>query len=401
MTATERLYYADSHLLEFTARVTSVTERVSGWTGVMLDRTAFYPTGGGQPSDTGILGEATVVECLDQGDEGVIHLIRGAAPEVGSTVTGHVDADRRLDHIQQHTGQHILSQAFVQLFKAPTNGFRMLDQWCEIDVELSEPDDVKIERAVALANRIVWENRPVAIRNVSADEAAELSLRKESTREGELRLIEIADFDLTPCGGTHAKRTGEVGVIAVRHWSRAKGMARIEFVAGMRALRDYNLANTSARAAAAHFSIGRDDVPQAVERVIAENKDLQRRLHHAEQLAAAGEAVELVKSAFENESGAKVVCRAFSDRDVDALKSLAHSIIVEPGLVALLGSSGPDGARIVFARSSDLTADMNSLLREACLGLGGRGGGRPDFAQGGGPNRDALAEVLEQARRQI
>jgi alanyl-tRNA synthetase len=259
MPVTERLYYSDSHLIEFEARVVDVTDRVSGWTAVVLNRTAFYPTGGGQPSDTGTLNGLRVVECIDDGERGVLHMVQGAAPARNAIVKGRIDWARRLDHMQQHTGQHILSQAFVTLFNAPTKSFRVLDASCEIDVELSNPTTEIIERAVELANNVIWEDRSITILNVTPDEAAELPLRKEPAREGELRLIEIEGFDLTPCGGTHAYRTGEVGMIAVRSWERARGLTRIEFVAGTRALGDYRKANKSAREIAALFSTGRDD----------------------------------------------------------------------------------------------------------------------------------------------
>ena len=222
-----------------------MTDRVSGWTAVVLDRTAFYPTGGGQPSDTGTLNGSRVVECIDDGDNGVLHVVQGAAPARDAIVQGRVDWSRRLDHMQQHTGQHILSQAFVTLFNAPTKSFRVMDASCEIDVELNNPTTEIIERAVELANNVIWEDRTITILNVTSEEAAELPLRKEPAREGELRLIEIEGFDLTPCGGTHAYRTGEVGMIAVRSWERAKGLTRIEFVAGTRALADYRKANKS------------------------------------------------------------------------------------------------------------------------------------------------------------
>lgn len=401
MRVTDRLYYADSYLSEFSATVTCVTDRVSGWAAVTLDRTAFYPTGGGQPTDTGTLGDAIVVECIDKGDEGVIHMIRGEAPEVGCVVIGRVDTERRLDYIQQHTGQHILSQAFVQLFQAPTNGFRMMEHWSEIDIQLPDPSDARIERAITLANEIVWNNRPLKVLNVTAEEAAELSLRKESTRAGELRLIEIDGFDLTPCGGTHARRTGEVGIIALRHWSRAKGMTRIEFVAGRRALHDYDRVNSSAREAAALFSVGRDDVAQAAARLIGEQKELQKRLRTAEELAARFEATDLIEAATIPPNGARIISQIYPDRDAERLKSLAHALIAQPGIIALLGTHESDGARIVFARSTDVSADMNTLLRDACTTLGGRGGGRPDFAQGGGPDHDSLALAIENAVRHL
>src|SRR5229473_3556938 len=296
MSATERLYYQDSRLLEFDARVVSLSELDDGQIAVTLDRTAFYPTGGGQPTDTGTLGNARVVDCIDTEDEGVLHVIQGPAPEVGDSVHGKIDWLRRLDHLQQHTGQHILSAAFVQLFNAPTVSFRVLEHDCEIDVALDNPTDERIEQAVDLANQIIWENRPMTIRQVTSEEAANLPLRKEPSREGELRVIEIADFDLTPCGGTHANATGEVGVIAVRSWERAKGLTRIQFMAGVRVLADYRKANKTARAVAALFSAGREESPALVAKLVEENKKLGRRVRELNEVACRLEAEELVKS---------------------------------------------------------------------------------------------------------
>jgi len=189
MSVTERLYYNDSRLLEFDARVTGVNQRDDGAVAITLDRTAFYPTGGGQPSDTGTLGEARVNDCIDAEDEGVLHVIRGPVPDVDDTVHGQVDWLRRLDHMQQHTGQHILSAAFVRLFAAPTHSFRVLEHECEIDVALDDPTDERIEPAVDLANQIIWECRPIQVRQVTTQEAARLPLRKESAREGDAVVV--------------------------------------------------------------------------------------------------------------------------------------------------------------------------------------------------------------------
>ncbi|HVF22459.1 MAG TPA: DHHA1 domain-containing protein [Pyrinomonadaceae bacterium] len=482
MIATERLYYQDSHLIEFEARVVDVTERVSGWTAVVLDRTAFYPTGGGQPSDTGTLNGARVVECIDDGDNGVLHVVQGAAPALDEIVAGRVDWSRRLDHMQQHTGQHILSQAFVKLFDAPTKSFRVLDQSCEIDVELANPTTEIIERAVEFANNVIWEDRAITIHNVSAAEAAAMPLRKEPAREGELRLIQIEDFDLTPCGGTHAVRTGEVGMIAMRSWARAKGLTRMEFVAGVRALADYRRANRTAREVAALFSTGRDDSPQNAAQLIEENKELHRRVRALEEVEARVEAERLLALASVLPDGTRVVSHVFghsadssgrdaSGRDVSArasardasardasgrtasardasaptasghdssghdtsardapardasgrdasardasgrdasgrdaparnaefLKNVAHALITTPKTVALLASRDKDTARLVFARSADASGDMNTLMREACALLDGRGGGKPDLAQGGGKHPEKLDEALNRA----
>jgi alanyl-tRNA synthetase len=402
MSATERLYYEDSHLTDFEARVTSVTERVSGWVAVTLDRTAFYPTGGGQPSDTGMLNDARVVECVEVEDAGVLHVIKGQPLEVGAAVTGHVDWPRRLDHIQQHTGQHILSQAFVALYGAETRSFRMMEQVSEIDVALDDPTDDRIERAVELSNSIVWENRLVRVRQVSREEAAQMPLRKDSAREGELRIIEIDGFDLSPCGGTHARRTGEVGLIAARSWERAKGMTRVEFIAGGRALADYRRANRTARSVAAMFSVGRDETPVSVARLLEENKEIMRRARALEEIAARVEAEELRGSAtVQGSDGVHLIKRIFDGRDAEGLKRLALALVAHPGTIALLGSRDGDSARLVFARSTDTGGDMNALMREACEMLDGRGGGRTDMAQGGGRNTERLAEAIEQAAHKL
>ncbi|HYG09880.1 MAG TPA: alanyl-tRNA editing protein, partial [Pyrinomonadaceae bacterium] len=339
MPMTERLYYHDSHLTEFDARILDVARDAAGRVAVTLDRTAFYPEGGGQPSDTGMLGDARVIECLDREEKGVLHIIEGATPVVGAQVAGRIDWSRRLDHLQQHTGQHILSQAFVQLFDAPTRAFRMLERACEIDIDLREPSGERIEQAVALANKIIWEDRPVRVRQVSPQEAAALPLRKDSTREGDLRIIEIEDFDLSPCGGTHAARTGEVGILAVRSWERAKGLTRVEFLAGSRVHADYQRANHTARAVASLFSAARDDAPELAARLVEENKRLLRRLRALEEIAARVEAEELIHTAtVAPDAHTRIVTHTFAERDAESLKRLALSIISRPGHIALLGS---------------------------------------------------------------
>lgn len=416
MATTDRLYYHDSRLLEFDARVISLSELDDGQIAVTLDRTAFYPTGGGQPTDTGTLGDARVVDCIDAEDDGLLHVIHGPTPEVGDTVHGKIDWLRRLDHLQQHTGQHILSAAFVQLFDAPTRSFRVLEHECEIDVALDDPTDERIEQAVDLANQIIWESRPIQARQVTSEEAAALPLRKEPAREGELRIIEIADFDLTPCGGTHAKTTGEVGVIAVRSWERAKGLARIQFMAGMRALADYRKANHTAREVAALFSAGREDSPTLVAKIIEDNKKLTRRVSELEEVACRVEAEELLRqgggSPTEQEGsrlaagycppgpGTRVIAKVFDDRNADSLKHLALALIAHPHTVVLLGSRDGATARLVFARSSDGPGDMNALMRKACELIDGRGGGKLDMAQGGGKNVEKLPEAIEAATHQ-
>src|SRR3989442_5998844 len=398
MSATERLYYNDSRLLEFDARVIGVSQRNDGAVAITLDRTAFYPTGGGQPNDTGTLGEARVIDCIGVEDEGVLHVIQGPVPDGDDTVHGKVDWLRRLDHMQQHTGQHILSAAFVRLFAAPTHSFRVLEDECEIDLALDDPTDERIDQAVDLANQIIWECHPIQIRQVTTQEAASLPLRKEPARKGELRLIEIDEFDLTPCGGTHAKSTGELGVIAVRSWERAKGLTRIQFMAGVRVLGDYRKANRTALAVAELFSGAWEDSPALLKKLIEENKKLTRRVRELDEVACRVEAEQIL-----NESRLAVryrapdptiIAKVFDDRDTDSLKHLALALMAHPNVVALLGSRDGETARLVFARSADGPGDMNALMKEACAMLEGRGGGKIDLAQGGGRRIEELAAAI-------
>ncbi len=412
---TERLYYHDSHLTEFDAQVVRITQTGDGRAAIVLDRTAFYPTGGGQPFDTGTLDGTPVVECLDLESEGVLHVLAGAVPDVGARVRGVIDWSRRLDHLQQHTGQHLLSQAFVTLFGAPTCGFRMMEHGSEIDVELSQPTHARIEQAIDLANRVIWEDRPLRIFTATPEEAARLPLRRDSTRTGDLRLVEIEGFDVNACGGTHARRTGEVGLIAARAWERAKGMTRIEFIAGSRALADYRRANATARQVAAHFGVARDDAPAAAACLQDELKALQRRLRPLEELAARAEAEALINTATHHASATDgtaadrtahseaardatelvVVVHVFSDRDAEALKRIAlAAVAARTNTVALFAARDAEQARLVFARAPDAPGDMNALMQRACALLEGRGGGRPDLAQGGGRRLEKLSEAL-------
>ena len=398
MSATERLYYHDSRLLDFDARVIDLSKRDDGAIAVVLDRTAFYPTGGGQPNDTGTLGDARVVDCIDAEENGILHVIQGAAPKVGDSVHGRVDWLRRLDHLQQHTGQHILSAALVRLFEAPTRSFRVLEHVCEIDVALEDPSAEKIEQAVDLANQIIWEARPIQIQNVTSDQAATLPLRKEPAREGELRVILIEDFDLTPCGGTHARSTGEVGVIGLRSWERAKGLTRIQFMAGLRVLADYRKANQTAAEVAELFSAGREDSPALVAKLIEENKQLARRVRELDEIACRVEAEDLLRGGSPTVTeGARIITRIFDNRSADSLKHLALALITNPNVVALLASREGDTARLVFAHSSDAPGDMNALMRKACELIDGRGGGKPDMAQGGGKNVAGIDKAIEAA----
>jgi len=406
---TEKLYWRQPRLTKFTARVLD-SRLEDGRKIIALDQTAFYPTGGGQPCDVGQLGPGRVVEVEMAEDGRIWHWLGGDVDlAVGAEVECEVDWQRRREMTQQHTGQHILSQAFFQLFGAETRGFRITDRATEIDLTLElRPEEVEqaIIRAEDLANGVVFDDREIRVHEVTPEEAARLPLRKESFISDCVRVIEIADYDWSPCGGTHARRTGEVGLIAVRGWERAKKMTRVHFVCGARALRDYRAANRTAEAVALKFSAGRDEAEAAVARLIDENKQLSRRARELGALAAKAEAAELLEAAAAGQGGGpRVVERIYEGRDFEEVKLIAHRLTdgqnAGVGVVALLAVREREMARLVFARSADLAADMNLLMKEACEKLGGRGGGKPDFAQGGGANLGGLTAALESARRMI
>jgi alanyl-tRNA synthetase len=400
MQATERLYFTDSDLLEFPATIVAV--RTSGQAHqVILDRTAFYPTGGGQPNDTGRLDEARVVDVFED-EAGVIHHVveEGDALAAGQLVQGRIDRARRLDHLQQHSGQHILSQAFVQACGAETRSFHLGSRTSTIDIELPAPTDDHMRAAEEVANAIIFEDRPMRVHLVNEDEAKQLPLRKEAAVEGTIRVIEIADFDWSPCGGTHAKRTGQIGLIAIKGFERAKKMTRVEFVCGHRALDEYRTANRTALAVAQLFSAERDAAPELAARAIQEAKALNKRIRELLDVTLAVEAAEMLASAAPV-AGFKLVRAAFAGRDLDEVRGLASKIIQAEPAVALLGTRDTGAARLVFARSASLDQNMGKLLAEACQLLGGRGGGRPELAQGGGPDVAKLEAALDLAAENL
>lgn len=396
---TTKLYWHDSRLTQFSAQVMDCFVQ-DGHRVAVLDQSAFYPGGGGQPHDTGSINEARVLTVSMADDGRMLHHLEGAMPlQVGEVVVGAVDWSRRLELLQQHTGQHILSQAFWQLFGAETRGFRIFDQVAEIDLTLEAPPEeltVAMVRAEELANAVVFDDRPVRLHTVTPAEAAQLPLRKESFNTDCIRVVEIADFDWSACGGTHAQRTGEVGLIAIRSWERAKRMTRVQFVCGGRALRDYRAANQTATSVARRLSVGRDEASEAVARLSEEHRQLGRRARALVELAIQAEAQELF-DATPVMHNRRIILHVFDDRDFDDVKLLAHRLVTYDGVLVLLATRMREMARLVFARSADLPVEVHTLLHAACEKLGGRGGGKADFAQGGGTRVAALERVLAEA----
>jgi alanyl-tRNA synthetase len=383
---THRLYYTDPYKRAFDAAIVEVG-RHDGRPAIRLDQTAFYPTSGGQPFDTGTLTLANgsvlhVVEVFDADDGSVVHVAgdAGATVEPGQPAHGEIQWPRRFDHMQQHTGQHLLSAAFDRLFGARTVSFHLGSDACTIDLS-RETSPQEIAAAEAEANRVVWEDRPIVIRFVTAEEAAHLPLRKEPAREGSLRLIDIDGFDLSACGGTHVERTGAVGIVAASAWERFKGGQRLEFVCGGRALARFQSLRDHLAAATRRLSVVPGELAPAIERLQGEAKDLKRAGAALQTDLARYRAQEMVATAEPVPSGI-AACQVV-DGDLPWLKLLAAAFTSGPGRVAVLVSrETPPG--VIVAASPDVGVQANKLLGDLLALFGGRGGGKADLAQGGG-----------------
>ncbi len=401
---TERLYYTDSFLHEFDARAVESRD-LGGRSAVVLDRSAFYPTSGGQTCDVGTLkmagGAEVRVEQVEEAQDGaVLHLVSAPAA-AGAAVHGIVDAARRRDHMQQHSGQHLLSAAFVRLCNAPTVSFHMGEESCTIDLETKSLSRAQVEQAERLANEVVTEDRAVEIRFLRPDEARLLGVRKipEGERD-KLRLIDIRDFDLTACGGTHVRSTGQIGAILLRKTENVKQGVRVEFVCGGRAVRtarhDYSALTDAAGALSTHIWELPQQIRKALDEAKAGARAQQRLLEelaelHAAQLLAAAPA----------ESGRKIILRVIADRELAFVRLLAQKIAAagEPAIALLASTAGQP--TLVFAQSPSLLFDMGAQMKQAMAALGGRGGGSKDFAQGGAPDRGKIQSVLEETARAL
>lgn len=383
---TERLYYTDSFLTRFEARVLACVPSGERY-AVRLDRTAFYPTSGGQPHDTGRLGAARVLEVVEDGDD-IVHLTD--RPVEPGPIEGEIDWPRRFDHMQQHTGQHLLSAAFLHLFGFPTVSFHLGRQVSTIDLQAVSVVARHLEEAEQRANEVIFEDRPVRVFFSDEAELKDRAIRKAVERKGVLRIVEIADFDVQPCGGTHVARTGQVGQLQIRHLERQRGHWRVEFVCGGRALGAAREDRAALTAAARAIGCGRSDVPAMVARLLEEARRLRQQQERLEQRLA-----ELEARARMRPDG--IVVEAIADGRPEWLRRLAAALLQEGARAVFL--VGADTKAVVCARAAGVAVDAASLLRQLLPLAGGRGGGSAEFAQGMLPAEAPVEAVLDRARQ--
>jgi alanyl-tRNA synthetase len=370
---TERLYYSDCYLREFPARVVEISD---DGRRVFLDRTAFYPTSGGQPFDIGTLGGIAVREVLDEGDR-VAHLLD--APLATGEVTGEIDWTRRFDHMQQHTGQHLLSAVFEELFAISTVSFHMGSVLSTIDISAAALEAKQVERVEERCAEIVAEARPVMI--TFEDASRDLGLRKASERTGTLRIVSIEGLDRSACGGTHLRSTAEIGPLQIRKLEKIRGTMRVEFVCGLRALRaarsDFRLLSELSRTLSAPF----DDVPELVAAQIEKAKALEKASLRLSTELAKREGGELHHATAPGEDGIRrVVQKGVID---DAVRARAQAFIAGGKAVFLAVSEDPPS--VLLAASADSGLHAGNRVKEAVAAAGGRGGGNQTLAQGSVP----------------
>jgi alanyl-tRNA synthetase len=392
MASTLRLYRADSYLHAFAARV---VERLTynHQPALILDQTAFYPAAGGQPNDLGFINGAAVTDVVERKDGEIVHVLAGDM--TGDTVHGEIDWPRRFDHMQQHSGQHVLSQAFVRAANLDTISVHIGAEECTLDLPSPRvPTDV-IECAEREANDIVAEDRPFIVREVTDAELAGIPVRRPPKVAGLIRIVEVKDYDRSACGGTHVRSTAHIGLIKITKAEKRGDETRIYFRCGRRAYTDYARLNVVVANLVDAFKVGRYEVDQAVSRLSDEAKATRKALAEAQTRLIEYEAAELLAQTRPDGAGVIVIARAYPERDPAQLRALAKQLTAQPGVVALLGASG-ENAQLCFARSADVPHDMAHLLRQALSNLSpngsAKGGGTADFAQGGGVPAD-LARV--------
>ncbi len=381
---TLRLYYTDAYLRDFDA---AIVERADDGRRIYLDRTAFHPTSGGQPFDTGTLGGIAVADVVDEGER-VAHLLAGSL--TGERATGSVNWERRFDHMQQHTGQHLLSAVLHDLLGHATIGVHFGPESSTLDLDAPAIAHARLVEAEARANRLAAENRPV---EVTFEEAGSASgLRKASGREGTLRIVTIRDLDRSACGGTHVRATGEIGPILIRKSERVKRNIRLEFLCGTRAVRraraDFDLLTRLA----GRFSAAADELPTLVEALRSELKDTAATCRELEENLATLRARDLFAASTPDGSGVRSIVVREEKGPIDRLRALAQAVAAMPR--ALFVGWTADPPALIVAASEDSGLDAGRMLKSSLEQVGGRGGGNPRTGQGTAPSASALEEAV-------
>ncbi len=395
----KRCYYKDAYTTKFEANILEKFIE-NNRRALVLDETYFYPESGGQPADHGTINGRSVTHVsIRESDEAVVHWLDGDIDDT-EVATAVINWQRRFDHMQQHTGQHILSQAFLQIAEAETLSFHLSENAVTIDVDRLDMSDAEIAAVELLANQVVWANHPITVQFVSPDELADLPLRKiPPTRNGRLRLVNIENFDLTACGGTHVNHTGSVGQIKIVKQEKRGEKTRIEFRCGNRALQDYAQKHTIVSDLTTELTTGAADILPVIIKLRQENKEAYRTLKKQKEALLAVE-IEQFKAQGSHIGAHILIQHTFEDNATTDLRTLAAHLVKQDNTIILFGQGG-QRTQLLFSRSKNASGDMNQLLQTALTKLGnGGGGGSAHFAQGGGPAHSSreVSDALEAAQ---
>ncbi|MGB2908268.1 MAG: alanine--tRNA ligase-related protein [Candidatus Aminicenantaceae bacterium] len=389
---TKRLYFDDPYQADFEAKVLDRRTHQEK-PALILDQTCFYPEGGGQPADRGTLSGVTVLHVLEQDGE-ILHILEDEIP--GDTVKGVIDWDTRLDHMQQHTGQHVLSQCFHRLLSGKTLSFHLGEKLSTLEIGLSSITDPDQDRIEACANRAVFQNREIKTYFVEGSEVSSVPLRRPPKKSGRIRVVEAVGFDYSACGGTHPRWTGEIGLIKILKREKIRSNLRFEFVCGNRALEDYRMKNQILTEVAARFSAGEADLPAVVDKLLSEQKESARIMKKLRSRLIEQEARDLVRDSHD-----PIILEQFTERTAQDVRQLALEVIQSPGRVVLFGLQSGERAHMVMARSEDIALDLRELIPVVSPVLNARGGGRPSLVELAGDRPEALTEALNAARQNL
>ncbi|WP_318614735.1 alanyl-tRNA editing protein [Sporosarcina sp. YIM B06819] len=374
----DRLYYVDAYCKSFAAQITKASQDEQGQPYVVLDNTAFYPEGGGQPADSGTLNGIAVLH-VEEVDGEVRHMVAESLA-TASEVEGVIDWERRFDHMQQHAGQHILSAAFVELFDFPTVSFHLGKEIVSIDLDVEEVSPEQLAAVERLANDVILENRPIETKWVTEDELDQYSLRKQLAVTDEIRLVIIPNFDDNGCGGTHPSSTGQVSALKILSTEKQKRKVRVHFVCGGRVLQQLQQKNQQLTAASQLLSAPEDGVAGAIEKLLATNHSLEKSLEEAQEQLLTCEAKELL-----NTQQQGVVKAVFTGRTVQQLQKLAKLLVTDnEDIIALLVADNEGRLQFVAARGASIATSMKQVSAAALPLINGKGGGSDAFVQGGG-----------------
>ncbi len=388
----KRLYYENSYQVEFEAEVVE-RKNIEGKPALVLDQTCFYPESGGQPDDRGVINGIKVVRVLEE-EEKVIHVLEENISS--DRVKGRVDWQRRFDHMQQHSGQHILSQSFYELLKAETLSFHLGESVSTVEIDLRKADDEEVERVEHRANEVIFEDREIKSYFVPEEKILTIPLRKPPQKKGEIRIVEVSGFDYSACGGTHVRRAGEIGIIKILDWERIRDNIRFEFICGRRAVEDYAQKNKMMRQLSNRFTVSEREVFASVEKIFSDLKSQRKRIRKLEEEVVRYEALEIVRQAKE-----RIIRKIFRDKTAEQMKFLALNIIRQGSFVVIFGLKEEQRGHLVFARSGSINIDLRELLPLVSPLVKGKGGGQPSLVEIAAELPEDLETALKKAEEFI